>query len=58
MPPPNSAFTGFRSPISSAPRSKLQRGDGAGAGLGVRGGEGEGGGRGGDGSTRTSRRWR
>lgn len=23
MPPPNSAFTGFRSPISSAPRSKL-----------------------------------
>lgn len=42
MPPPNSAFTGFRSPISSAPRSKLQRGDGAGAGLGVRG-EGRGG---------------
>lgn len=27
MPPPNSAFTGFRSPISSAPRSKL-RGEG------------------------------
>lgn len=24
MPPPNSAFTGFRSPISSAPRRRLQ----------------------------------
>lgn len=33
MPPPNSAFTGFRSPISSAPRSKLQ---GGGTRLGTR----------------------